>query len=72
VVLPAPLAPTKPIRSPRATRKEISLKSILGPYRLLMLDRMSMKQRANRFAGMKNLAKQMEILTTPDLIKFKH
>jgi len=37
-----------------------------------MLDRMSIKQRADRFAGMKNLAKQMGILTTPDFLKDKH
>jgi hypothetical protein len=33
---------------------------------------MSINQRANRFAGMKNLAKQMGILTTPDFLKDKH
>jgi hypothetical protein len=37
-----------------------------------MLDRVSIKQKEERFAGMKNLAKQMEILTTPDLLKDKH
>jgi hypothetical protein len=33
---------------------------------------MSINQRADRFAGMENLAKQMGILTTPDFLKDKH
>ena len=57
VVLPAPLGPTRPIRSPRKIRIEMSVNRVFWPKPLLSFEKVSMQSR-QRFADVWKEAKQ--------------